>query len=131
MSRVKTRDTGPEIAVRSELHRLGLRFRIDRRPSATLRRRADIVFPSAKVAVFVDGCFWHGCPDHAEWPRANGAWWREKIEGTRRRDLDTDRALASEGWRVVRIWEHEDPALAARRVAAVVRGAQPGSCRGE
>jgi DNA mismatch endonuclease, patch repair protein len=120
MSRVKTRDTGPEVAVRSELHRLGLRFRIDRRPSARLRRRADILFPRQRVAVFVDGCFWHGCPEHVEWPSANGAWWRAKIEGTRIRDRETDELLATEGWSVIRVWEHDDPSAAAGRIAAVV-----------
>lgn len=121
MSRVRTRDTGPERALRSDLHRLGLRFRVDRPILPGLRRRADVVFPRERVAVFVDGCFWHGCAQHVEWPRANGAWWRQKIDGNRARDRETDDLLAAQGWEVLRIWEHEDPADAARRVAAIVQ----------
>jgi DNA mismatch endonuclease (patch repair protein) len=79
------------------------------------------VFPRLKVAVFVDGCFWHGCPVHGTWPKANSDWWRAKIEANRLRDSDTDRRLSEMGWRVVRIWEHEDPEQAALRIAAVVR----------
>src|SRR5437764_2324869 len=75
-----SRDTAPERKLRSALHRSGLRFRVHVRPLPGVRREADIVFPKARVAVFVDGCFWHGCPDHAPWPKANAAWWREKIE---------------------------------------------------
>jgi DNA mismatch endonuclease (patch repair protein) len=71
--------------------------------------------------VFVDGCFWHGCPEHASWPKANAQWWREKIEGNRARDRDTDRRLRGDGWMVMRIWEHEVMAEAADRVESVVR----------
>src|SRR5256885_1906165 len=84
------RDTRPEKALRSELHRLGLRYRVDVAPVAGLRRRADVVFVKQRVAVFLDGCFWHGCPQHMTWPNANGAWWRTKIEGNRSRDGHTD-----------------------------------------
>jgi DNA mismatch endonuclease (patch repair protein) len=72
-----------------------------------MRRTADIVFPSVGLAIFLDGCFWHGCPFHASWPKVNAAWWREKIETNRRRDRDTDQRLADEGWTVIRVWEHE------------------------
>ncbi|CAA9520005.1 MAG: Very-short-patch mismatch repair endonuclease (G-T specific) [uncultured Thermoleophilia bacterium] len=120
MSVARRRDTGPERALRSELHRLGLRFRLHRR-LAGLRREADVVFGPARVAVFIDGCFWHGCPQHATWPKANADFWRTKIETNRRRDADTDERLAGAGWEVVRIWEHEDPAEAARLIAARVR----------
>jgi DNA mismatch endonuclease (patch repair protein) len=120
MQRQRRRDTAPELALRSLLHRRGFRFRVDYKLPG-LRRRADIAFPSARVAVFVDGCFWHGCPEHASWPRANAAWWRDKIESNRRRDSDTDERLFDEGWISVRIWEHEPAAEAARRVGRIVR----------
>ena len=79
------------------------------------------MFAPARVAVFVDGCFWHGCPEHATWPKKNALWWREKIEGNRIRDADTDARLAAAGWLSVRVWAHEKPAEAAERVAGVVR----------
>jgi DNA mismatch endonuclease, patch repair protein len=121
MSRTRRRDTKPEVALRRLLHARGLRFRVDRPVLHDRRRRADIVFASARVVVFVDGCFWHGCPQHATWPTRNGAFWREKIETNRLRDRDTDARLASAGWDVVRVWEHEDPAAAADRVEKRVR----------
>lgn len=121
MQATRQRDTPAEVALRSALHRLGLRFRVQRRPVAGLKRRADIVFAPARVAVFVDGCFWHGCPEHATWPKKNALWWREKIEGNRRRDADTDARLEAAGWLSVRVWAHEKPAEAAERVAGIVR----------
>ena len=119
------RDTAPELALRSALHCRGLRYRVDVAPVVGLRRRADLVFGRARVAVFVDGCFWHGCPVHATWPRANAAWWRAKIEATRRRDADTNRRLADAGWTVVRVWEHEETDSAVERVVAAL--ALPGN----
>jgi DNA mismatch endonuclease (patch repair protein) len=116
MSRLGRRDTRPELAIRSELHRRGLRFRVDRAPLAGLRSRADIVFGPARVAVYVDGCFWHSCPQHATRPKANAEWWDRKLARNRERDRETDQALAEQGWTVVRIWEHEDPVAAADRV---------------
>jgi DNA mismatch endonuclease (patch repair protein) len=86
-----------------------------------VRRRADIIFPGAKVAVFVDGCFWHCCPLHRTLPRANAAWWAEKLRTNRRRDLDTNRRLRKAGWHVERVWEHELPSEAAARIIAAVR----------
>jgi DNA mismatch endonuclease (patch repair protein) len=121
MARTGARDTAPEMALRRELHRRGLRFRVDRPVLADRRRRVDIVFGPAKVAVFVDGCFWHGCPVHATQPRANSRYWREKIATNQRRDRDTDRQLAASGWTVIRIWEHENPVNAASRVEETVR----------
>jgi len=121
MTAQRQRDTAVEVALRSALHRLGLRFRIDRRPLATLRQRADLVFVTARVAVFVDGCFWHGCPEHATWPRTNAAWWRDKLEANRARDARTNAALQAAGWTVVRVWEHASTADSAARVAAIVR----------
>ena len=121
MARTGPRDTAPEIALRRELHRRGLRFRIDRPVLADRRRRVDIVFRPTKVAVFVDGCFWHGCPVHATQPRANSGYWQEKIATNQRRDRDTDRQLEASGWLVMRIWEHEDPVDAASRIEETVR----------
>jgi DNA mismatch endonuclease (patch repair protein) len=100
---------------------MGLRYRVDATLPGT-RRRADVAFVSVKVAVFVDGCFWHGCPTHGTWPKTNASWWRSKIEGNRRRDHDTDRKLHQAGWIVLRFWDHEDAAVAARAVAKAVRG---------
>jgi DNA mismatch endonuclease (patch repair protein) len=91
------------------------------RPLPTLRREADIVFRGAKVAVFVNGCFWHGCEEHATWPKSNAAWWRAKIESNRRRDNDTDGELRRAGWIPVRVWEHEDPGEAAVRIETILR----------
>lgn len=122
MSRTPGRDTRPERLLRSELHRRGLRFRIDRAPLGALRRRADIVFARPRVAVFVDGCFWHACPLHGTQPKHNAEWWRAKLERNRARDRDTDAALVAADWRVVRAWEHEDPADVADRVEVLVRG---------
>lgn len=121
MARTGRRDTKPEVALRRELHAAGLRFRIDRRVLDGVRRRPDLVFGPARVAVFVDGCFWHGCPTHATWPNANAEFWREKIETNRARDRDTDERFTQAGWHVERVWEHEDPAIAAERIGAVVR----------
>ena len=121
MSRQRSRDTTPERVLRSLLHRRGLRYRLHRRPVPGLRRQADLVFAGPRVAVFVDGCFWHSCPDHATSPKSNGAWWAAKLAGNVERDRDTDRRLAEAGWTVVRVWEHEDPARAAERVAAAVK----------
>jgi DNA mismatch endonuclease (patch repair protein) len=113
------RDTHGELMLRSAVHRLGLRYRVDRQLPGT-RRRADLAFITARVAVFCDGCFWHACPIHATWPKANGAWWRNKILGNVRRDRDTDDRLRTAGWKVLRFWEHDDIVLAAKRVATIV-----------
>lgn len=127
LSRMRTargRDTEPEMALRRCLHAHGLRFRIDAAILPGLRRRADIVFPGAKVAVFVDGCFWHFCPIHRTFPKANADWWAEKLRRNRRRDLDTNRRLRKVGWHVERIWEHELPSEAAVRIITAVRRRQ-------
>jgi DNA mismatch endonuclease (patch repair protein) len=124
MQATRRRDTPAELALRSALHELGFRYRVDVSPVRGLRRRADLVFAAAKVAVFVDGCFWHGCVEHGTWPKTNAAWWRAKIEKNRERDRDTDSRLTSAGWRVVRIWAHEDVASGVDRVVGVLgRGA--------
>jgi DNA mismatch endonuclease (patch repair protein) len=118
----KARDTGPEKRLRTLLHKAGLRYRVAAKPLPRLRRTADVLFPALRVAVFVDGCFWHGCPQHYRpATRNNSEFWRQKIEGNRERDADTDRLLTDAGWQVVRIWEHEDPATAATLVTDLVR----------
>ena len=122
MQAARRRDTAPEVRLRSILHSMGLRYRVDRSPIENLQRRADIVFGTARVAVFVDGCFWHGCPLHGTWPKENANFWRDKIETNRRRDADTERHLTEKGWMVIRIWEHDDPQAAACTIAEVVRG---------
>ncbi len=117
----RARDTGPELALRSRIHAEGLRYRVDRAPLPGLRRRADLVFGPARVAVFVDGCFWHRCPEHGTRPKSNVRWWADKLQRNQDRDADTDRQLAAASWLPVRVWEHEDPARAAARVAELVR----------
>lgn len=129
MSRQRSRDTGIEVALRRELHGRGMRYRLHRRPLTTVRREADIVFGPAKVAVFVDGCFWHGCPKHATWPKSNDQFWRDKIEGNQRRDRDTDQRLAEAGWIPLRIWEHETAKEAADRVQATVMARRSSATR--
>jgi DNA mismatch endonuclease (patch repair protein) len=124
MQRQARQDTAPERALRSAVHRLGLRYRVHVRPLPNLRREADLVFCSAGVAVFVDGCFWHGCPEHSRQPGTNTGWWQEKLARNRARDAEPDRILEEAGWRVIRIWEHEDPKVSAARVAEVVHGAR-------
>lgn len=125
MRAVGRRDTRAELAVRSAVHGLGLRFRVDRAPAAGLRSRADLVFSKARVAVYIDGCFWHSCPLHATVPRSNEAWWREKLAQNRLRDRRAEQRLQDAGWQVIRIWEHERPDAAAERVASAVRSTTP------
>jgi DNA mismatch endonuclease (patch repair protein) len=99
-------DTMPELALRSALHRQGLRFFKHRRPCRELRCEADVVFPRIRLAVFLDGCFWHGCPRHGSIPYANRAFWVAKISTTQRRDARNAKMLRSRGWYVLRLWEH-------------------------
>ena len=122
MSRQRTRDTGPEMFLRRELHRRGLRYRVDAALPGLPRRRADVLFNRARVAVFVDGCFWHGCPDHKTTPAANGAWWAAKLARNVERDRHTDAHLRSLGWTVLRFWEHEDIEHAATDIDQIIRG---------
>jgi DNA mismatch endonuclease (patch repair protein) len=117
----RSRDTVPELALRRELHRRGLRYRVNHRPLPGLRCTPDILFTRARVAVFVDGCFWHRCPEHATSPAANGAWWRDKLAANVARDRRNDAQLNTAGWRVVRVWEHEDVGQAADRVMEAVQ----------
>lgn len=121
MARVRQQGTGAEMELRRALHAMGLRYRVHVPLLSKPRRVADIVFPGPRVAVFVDGCFWHGCPEHATWPKKNADFWREKIEANRARDADTNSRLEQLGWEVVRIWSHEAAADAAGRIARIVR----------
>ena len=115
-------DTKPEVALRSELHRRGLRFRKNQRVRLHERVvRPDVVFTRARVAVFVDGCFWHCCPEHGNQPGRNTDYWIPKLERNVARDRAVDRALGSAGWTVVRAWEHEEMANVAERVATMIR----------
>ncbi|WP_342775831.1 very short patch repair endonuclease [Micromonospora pisi] len=120
----RSRDTKPELLLRSRLHAMGLRYRVNYRPMSGLRRTADLVFSTARVAVFVDGCYWHGCPEHHRPARTNSDFWRTKIDRNKQRDAETDRLLAESGWRVIRIWEHVAPDDAAQAVAEVIRSRQ-------
>lgn len=122
----RRRDTGPELAVRRLLHARGLRYRVDFAPLPALRRRrADIVFTARRIAVFIDGCFWHGCPAHWSLAKRNSEYWGAKVKRNRDRDADTTRQLTDAGWTVLRYWEHEDPARVAAAVAAEVDRAAP------
>jgi DNA mismatch endonuclease, patch repair protein len=122
MSRQRREGTAPEVALRHALHRMGLRYRLHRAPLPGLRRKADIVFGPAQVAVFVDGCFWHGCPEHGRRRHdVNNWYWPAKIDRNRRRDADTDRALAGAGWLSVRVWEHEVTGAGAEESAQRIR----------
>lgn len=116
MAATRGKDNPRELALRSLLHRRGLRFRVHYRIAALPRRSIDIAFPSRRLAVYSDGCFWHGCPLHATLPRTNGTWWREKLARNVERDRDTDHRLRTAGWRIVRIWEHVPLEAAVDRV---------------
>ncbi len=119
----RPRDTGPELALRRELHLRGRRFRVNRRADPTVRSTADVVFPRARLAVYVDGCFWHSCPEHAVAPAHNGGWWRKKLAATAERDRRITQELIARGWTVLRVWEHEDPAAAADAVENALKAA--------
>ncbi|GAA4808008.1 very short patch repair endonuclease [Actinomycetospora chlora] len=121
------RDTGPELALRRAVHALGLRYRVNARPLKQVRRTADLVFSRAKVAVFLDGCFWHGCPEHHTVAVTNSGFWATKVETNRRRDRDTDERLREAGWLPLRVWEHEDPDEASQRVRAAVEDRRRGT----
>jgi DNA mismatch endonuclease (patch repair protein) len=116
----RRRDTKPELVLRRELHRRGLRYRTEM-PVVDGRRRHDIVFGSAKVVVDVRGCFWHRCPDHGTLPKANSEWWRAKLEANRERDLDTESRLAEAGWSLIVVWEHDDPVATADVIESALR----------
>lgn len=120
MSRQRSKDTNAEVEVRRELHARGVRFRTDVKLESDLRTRADIAWRGLRLAVFIDGCFWHGCPTHATRPTANAEWWAEKLDANMKRDRRTDAQLSVRGWVVRRYWEHEAPALVADDLYAVL-----------
>ena len=121
MSTLARRGTQPELALRRELHDRGLRFRVQMKVPGNNRRTIDVAFTRVQLAVYVDGCFWHGCPAHHTRPRSNPEWWQWKIERNRTRDRETDRQLVDAGWTVIRAWEHEPAGEAADRVEALYR----------
>ncbi|MEX2457764.1 MAG: very short patch repair endonuclease [Actinomycetota bacterium] len=129
MRATKQRDTAPELALRSELHRSGLRYVVDRRLDG-IRGRADIVFVRPRVVVYVDGCYWHGCPRHATAPKANKLWWARKLASNRRRDAATDTLLRRTGWTILRFWEHEVPSEAAAHVLRLIDQASRNGVKG-
>lgn len=114
------RDTKPEVALRSELHRRGLRFRKSWSPPG-LRSRGDVAFPARRVIVFIDGCFWHRCPEHGVQPATNSSYWKAKLDRNVARDRRNDESLAKAGWTVVRVWEHEPAQSAADRIETLIR----------
>ena len=117
----KGSDTGPELKLRSLVHKAGLRYAINARPESRMNRRADIVFRSAKVAVFVHGCFWHGCPKHYVLPKTNKSFWSQKVMRNRERDAETRRLLRRKGWKVFVLWEHQDFRVPATTIVREVR----------
>ncbi|MEV6791637.1 very short patch repair endonuclease [Streptomyces sp. NPDC051320] len=120
MQAIRSRDTKPERLIRSLVHAGGLRYRVAAKPLSSLRRTADLVFRPTKVAVFIDGCYWHGCPEHYVPPKTNPGYWSGKVAGNMARDRDTDQRLAEEGWTVLRFWEHESPEECSRTILRVV-----------
>ena len=121
MQMQRERDTAPELALRRELHRRGLRYLLDRPVVPGTRRRVDIVFPKTRIAVFVDGCFWHGCPEHGKRTHhINGWYWPMKIAGNQERDADTNARLRAADWLVIRVWEHDNPSEVADLISQEV-----------
>ncbi len=120
------RDTKPELAIRRLVHARGMRYRVNARVELDLRRTADLLFPGARVVVFVDGCYWHGCPEHYSPSKSNIEYWDAKIAGNRRRDLETTDVLEARGWTVLRFWSHQPPIEVADLIEAVVRPIRSG-----
>jgi DNA mismatch endonuclease, patch repair protein len=118
MSAQRTTGTAPEIALRRALHRRGLRYRLHRRD---LPGRPDLALARLRIAVFVDGCFWHSCPAHAVPPKANGAWWKAKLAANVARDQRNDERLRAMGWEPLHIWEHDDVHAVADRLSELWR----------
>lgn len=114
------RDTRPEWRVRRLVHARGLRYRVNQRPLPDHRLTADLVFTRIKIAVHIDGCYWHGCPEHHRVARTNAAFWSEKINGNRERDNRTQSILESAGWLSLRFWEHQDPQIVADQIYLAV-----------
>ena len=121
MRNTRRRDTPVEIRVRALLRERHLRFEVDRSIAGVTRARPDVLFPAERVAVFLDGCFWHSCPEHGTTPHANRRWWIEKLAANVKRDRRHDRELGDAGWLVLRFWEHEAPEFAAEEIERHVR----------
>ncbi|WSD68649.1 very short patch repair endonuclease [Streptomyces sp. NBC_01591] len=121
MQAIRSRDTKPERLIRRLVHASGLRYRVAAKPLPDLRRTADMVFRPAKVAVFIDGCYWHGCPEHYVPPKTNPGYWSDKVARNVARDRDTDQRLAEAGWLVLRFWEHQDSDTCALTIVSAVR----------
>lgn len=117
----KSRDTKPELIVRRYLHASGLRYRVHTRPIKDWNRRADIVFPRAKIAIFINGCYWHGCYKHYKEPKTNTAYWSQKIKRNVERDSETYARLRKAGWLVIKVWEHEDLNEKASKITGLIR----------
>lgn len=126
MSHVKSKDSKAERALRSALHKKGLRFRLHRRIEGIT---VDIVFPGSRVAVFVDGCFWHGCPKHATYPKTNQDYWLPKLAENKERDERQTKRLQESGWKVIRLWEHDCLPPAPRVVARIMEACRKGGSR--
>lgn len=120
MQAIRSRDTKPEWLIRRLVHAQGLRYRVAAKPLPDLRRTADMVFRSTQVAVFIDGCYWHGCPEHYVPPKTNSGYWSDKVVRNVTRDRDTDQRLTEAGWLVLRFWEHEPAEKCAAEIAAAV-----------
>lgn len=129
MQKNRGRDTHPERKIRSELHRRGLRYRVNQKVPGMPRRTMDVSWPALRIAVFVDGCFWHGCPSHGTAPKAHADFWAKKIQGNRLRDSETTAHLANLGWLVLRFWEHDDPVHVADVIASSVADRRNHSAR--
>lgn len=121
MEAAKPKNTLPEIKLQTALAELGINFETDVKPIEDLHRRADVLIREGKIAIFVDGCFWHGCPIHGTQAKANAEFWADKIKRNQERDLDTNEHLEAAGWTVIRIWEHEDPNDAAKQIADIIK----------
>ncbi|MFD8009946.1 very short patch repair endonuclease [Streptomyces sp. NPDC058955] len=130
MSRQPSKNTAAELAVRRLLHAAGLRYRVEYPVPGMPRRRLDVAFTSVKVAVLIDGCFWHGCPEHATHPKANAEWWRQKLDRNMARDRETTEHLEAQGWTVLRFWEHVPPDEVAATVRATVAEKRRAGTRG-
>jgi DNA mismatch endonuclease (patch repair protein) len=120
------RDTKAELAVRRLVHAAGLRYRVNARPEPDLRRTADLLFTRARAAVFIDGCYWHGCPEHFSMPATNIDYWSTKIGRNQARDLETTALLEARGWLVLRFWEHEPPVAVAECITELMRARRSG-----
>ena len=121
MAKVRQKGTDAEIALRRELHRRGLRYRVDYEVLKKPRRVADVAFPGLKIAIFVDGCFWHGCPTHATYPKSNTSYWLPKLQENKERDRRQTARLEHAGWKVIRVWEHDCRPVNRRVVTRIAR----------